>query len=357
MTKGKVCVVGGGPAGLFAAIEAAKRGFSVTLYEMGEIGENIKCAEGFLDSLNILGEPEAGVRFKVREMVVRGKETYTIDMSPINLWMIDRKEWQKYLGEKAQRMGVEISENHPISPDDLERIKKEFRWIIDASGVFSVTSKLYGFKHFYTANSGVTVQYVMEGDFSYLKERILAGIEPHYTGYYWIFPKGPQIANVGMGVLRYKKGMVLRNELERIVEKEGLKSYRILRSFGGLCPIAIPGRIVYDNILLAGDACGLTSPLHCGGIDLACISGMTAAAVIAEDRVSGYKDELWKVIGDKITLERELFEFWDSRGYDTVDALIRRFSRKKKFPYFLMNPTKYSRQLILLLKALKLSRA
>ena len=42
-------------------------------------------------------------------------------------------------------------------------------------------------------------------------------------------------------------------------------------------------RLIYDNILLVGDAAGLTSPLHGGGIDMAVISGEEAAKSIATD--------------------------------------------------------------------------
>lgn len=56
----KLLVIGGGPAGLCAAAEAAGRGLDVTLFEKGRIGENIKCAEGFFDTMKLLGEPSAG---------------------------------------------------------------------------------------------------------------------------------------------------------------------------------------------------------------------------------------------------------------------------------------------------------
>lgn len=42
----KVLVIGAGPGGLCAAIEAALKGFEVNLFEKGKIGGNIRCAEG-----------------------------------------------------------------------------------------------------------------------------------------------------------------------------------------------------------------------------------------------------------------------------------------------------------------------
>lgn len=43
-----IAIIGGGPAGLTAAIEGAKSGFDVTLYEKYKIGDNIRCAEASL---------------------------------------------------------------------------------------------------------------------------------------------------------------------------------------------------------------------------------------------------------------------------------------------------------------------
>ena len=222
---------------------------------MGEIGDNVRCAEGFIDTLNLLEKPEAGIRFKVKEMLVRcSDETYKLDVSPIRLWMIDRREWQRHLADKARSLGVEILENYPVTPDILKKMKDEYLWIIDGSGVIPVTSRLYNFQWFYTKNCGVTFQYLIEGDFTFLHEKILAGLEPRYTGYYWIFPKGTYQANVGIGILKYE-GQVLRHELDRILEKEGLTrdyGYTIKQAIGGLCPNVIPHKVVYDNIILLG---------------------------------------------------------------------------------------------------------
>ena len=70
-----VAIIGGGPGGLCAAIRAAELGLEVDLYERGKIGDGIKCAEGFIDTLGVLERPEAGVLFKVeRALFLFGKE-------------------------------------------------------------------------------------------------------------------------------------------------------------------------------------------------------------------------------------------------------------------------------------------
>ena len=86
----QLLVIGGGPAGLYAALEAAGHGLDVTLFEKGKIGENIRCAEGFFDTMKLLKKPNSGVRFKVEQIIIKAKSTYQIDARKLNLWMIDR---------------------------------------------------------------------------------------------------------------------------------------------------------------------------------------------------------------------------------------------------------------------------
>jgi digeranylgeranylglycerophospholipid reductase len=123
--------------------------------------------------------------------------------------------------------------------------------------------------------------YLIEGDFSYLGENTLkAGYERHYTGYYYIFPKGQNIANVGIGRFHAnKKGRSphLRSEFDRVLRKEGLHRYVIHKKISSFFPSRSVKRLLWENIILIGDAAALCSPLHGGGIDMACISGRIAA--------------------------------------------------------------------------------
>ncbi|MCL6559249.1 MAG: NAD(P)/FAD-dependent oxidoreductase [Firmicutes bacterium] len=294
----KVLVIGGGPGGLFAAAEAVGRGFDVTLMEKGKIGEDIRCAEGFFDVQKLLGRPCAGVRFKVDELIFEVRSTYRIDARSLNLWMIDRRTWQKELSRRAIEKGVRIMENTPVLPNDLKKLKTEYDFIIDASGAPSVTSRALGFSNFYVQNSGKTVQYLVEGDFSHIGNALKVGFLPDFWGYYWIFPmgedeQGRQTANVGIGDFNPLSPRNLRKMLDEIIKKEGLDDgkHKIVKVLGGICPTRMPEKLVCDNILLVGDAAGLTSPLHGGGIDMAVLSGITAARALASpgstDRTGG----------------------------------------------------------------------
>lgn len=319
----RVAVIGGGPAGLTAAIEGAKNGLSVTIYEKYTIGENIRCAEGFFDTLNMLGKPEYGVRFKVQKMELGLKSRYLFPCDDkINIWMIDRCEWQKGLAAEARALGVNIIENFHITKENYKEIASRYEWVIDSTGVPSITSIVYGFNKYYKNTSAFTVQYTLEGDFSDIYGKLKLGIEDGFTGYSWIFPKSQTEANVGIGYFESHKAN-LWDELDRVVEKEGLSSYKRIKKIGGLCPIVKLERLVYDNILLAGDAAGLTSPIHGGGIDTACISGKIAMQSILNNTVDSYENEINRVLEKKLNGEMELRELWKSFTFDDLDYIMK----------------------------------
>jgi digeranylgeranylglycerophospholipid reductase len=322
-----IAIIGGGPAGLSSAIEAAKNGAAVTLFEKGKIDDNIRCAEGFFDTTNTLGKPSYGVKYKVREIVLRLKLNYSFPCGDkINIWMLDRAQWQIALAKEAENLGVKIVENCLVNKEIFQKIAAQNNYVIDASGAPSITSRIFNFNSYYIQTSAVTAQYRLRGDFDFLMGKLKAGFEEHYLGYYWIFPKSSEEANVGIGFYQSNtlrnKNLNIWSELDRVIEKEGLSSCERLHKSGGLCPVRQVNKLVYQNIILTGDAAGLASPLHAGGIDTACISGKIAAQCILNGRVESYKDDLDKALGKKLSGDRALFEIWSSLKYNDMDKIV-----------------------------------
>jgi digeranylgeranylglycerophospholipid reductase len=299
---------------------------NVTLYEKGIIGENIKCAEGFFDTLNLLGKPEYGVKYKVENFILQLRSGYTFPCDDkINIWMLDKGQWLRGLADEARELGVNIIENFRIDKNNLSKITAENDWVIDGTGAPSVTSLAYGFSKFYTGTSGITAQYRLEGDFKALYRNFKLGFQEHYSGYYWIFPRSESEANVGIGILAGDRPN-LWVELDKILEKEKLSSYKITKKLGGLCPFKRPCRLVYDNIILTGDGAGLASPLHGGGIDTACLSGKIAVKSIAENRVGLYESSINKALGKKLSGDKRLFDIYNSLSYDSFEKIIRKLN-------------------------------
>lgn len=328
--KNKIGIIGGGPAGLTAAINGAELGMEVILWEKDNIGENINCAEGYFDSLKQLGPPVAGIKYKVKKIIVEIEKEYILDTDDINLWMIDRKKWQQELAQRARDKGVIIKENTRIRTDDLEELKKEFEWILDGSGIPSVSSHYYNFRNTIRDRGLVAVQYHIKGGFSNFNQTIKGVILKGDFGYGWIFPKSKSLANVGLGIflgLEQKiKGVELYNKLDKFILEQELEG-EIKGKTAGLCPNNIPETLVKENVVLMGDAAGLTSPLHGGGIDLACISASLAIKAIWEGKASNYSDYLKQKIGKKLKFERYLRRLWLRKGREDLDNMVKKVFR------------------------------
>jgi digeranylgeranylglycerophospholipid reductase len=100
------------------------------------------------------------------------------------------------------------------------------------------------------------------------------------SGYAWIIPKGPDTANVGLGVRAgYLKGN-LKEHLQEFCDELG---FEVLSWGGGWIPMGGPVKTMVDGTTLAiGDAAGLVMPSNGGGISQAIISGCFAAEAILD---------------------------------------------------------------------------
>jgi digeranylgeranylglycerophospholipid reductase len=335
MGEARIAIVGGGPAGLAAAIEAAGLGLRVDLFERNRVGDHIRCAEGFVDTMHMLEQPGTGMCYKVDEVLLQVDREYRIGCRGLRLWMIDRAEWQRSLAEVARSAGARLHENTRIDGQAWLDLQRDYNWVIDASGAPSLTSLQHGFRDYYSQYSAYTAQYVMEGDFSRLGERLKFVLFPHYDGYYWIFPKGRDvhgrsIANVGIGLYRDVSisglGNRLWDELDRLNDREGIEG-RVLRRHGGIVPLRLREQLEYGNVLLAGDAAGCASPLHGGGIDTSFSVGKLAARWIAgregqlPDAGMSYSAGVWDLLRPKLLVEEKICSLWSRLDLQTLDAL------------------------------------
>ena len=113
-------------------------------------------------------------------------------------------------------------------------------------------------------------------------------------GYIWIFPKGDDIANVGVGVrgnLSGKGGKLAVDYLNEFVKRK-FPEGKILGLVGGAVPVGygLP-RIVADGIMLIGDAAHHSDPISGGGIANAMHSGKFAAKAAIDGIHSGNVSE------------------------------------------------------------------
>ncbi|MDQ5986605.1 MAG: Thiamine thiazole synthase [Syntrophus sp. SKADARSKE-3] len=327
----KIAVIGAGPGGLYAALAAARQGMETHLFEKGQVGDGVICGECIFDSLGIMKKPGKGLLHRVDDIVLQAEHTYRLAAGRHrNLWMMDRILWQRDLAEQAVEAGVTLHEGINIRAERYRAFTEDYDWIIDASGAPSVTSRAFGFSGDYFRKFMMAYQVVVSGDFSVLLPAIKAVFlrdlpKEVMPGYYWVFPKDEGTANVGVGCSAregHRFDVDLKTLLAGVLEREGLSGQAILKKGGGLIPARILPELVYGRVLLVGDAAGLTSPLHGGGIDLACLSGVLAVEAITNGRpgadlyrrrLIGYLREKSAMEGFVIAKMRTLrFEQWDT---------------------------------------------
>lgn len=315
----RIAIIGAGPAGLSSAIELSKAKNEVIVFEQGLVGENIVCAEGFFDYFGKI-DVELPEKHQIKKLIVEDKETYEIPLpSKGRFYTFDRKKWQKNLADKAKSYGAKIKENIKIEKEDLKKLTKDFDYLIDATGVKGISHFLFSVEDVknYRKYLMPSIQYKLTGDFSKFYESIKVILTNNPPGYFWIFPKkdGDMInfANVGLGLLAKTSSMPnLKKLLIEMIKKE---NFQIPTQKTMASPIPTKRLKQYrcKNIVLSGDALGLCSPLHGGGIDSAYLSGCYIAESIIKNDFSIYENFL-RNTDRRFFIERIFLTLWVKFG-------------------------------------------
>jgi len=340
--KYDVVVVGAGPAGSMAARAAARAGAKVLLLDKRrELGVPVQCGEALaeepLSDLGIKPDPRwiAGEINAVRLISPSGIEVSIAEKSVVHGkvgFILDRKVFDKHLAMLAAKAGADVRVGTLVdgllmdgkkiagikasSFDGRMEVRAEV--VIAADGVVSRVARWAGVNtalkpddiescaQFQMVGIDVKSSEVME---FYFGSKITPG------GYAWIFPKGEEMANVGIGILGNRMQRPAIEYLKNFVDSRSeFKNGRVIEINGGGVPVGGPiPKTVKDNLLIVGDAARQVNALTGGGIDSAMragdIAGEVAAKAVADDEVSEKRlmeyDKRWRKQMEK-RLERYL---------------------------------------------------
>ena len=117
-------------------------------------------------------------------------------------------------------------------------------------------------------------------------------------GYIWIFPKGEDLANVGIGVAMTEKPA--KYYLDKFIEDnpEIFSGASIIEVNSGGIPVGgFLKNMVMNGLVVVGDAACNVNPIHGGGIGPSMMAGKIAGEVIAEALSKGEPtmEALWPI--------------------------------------------------------------
>ncbi|MCL7413395.1 MAG: NAD(P)/FAD-dependent oxidoreductase [ANME-2 cluster archaeon] len=277
-------VIGAGPGGAITASAAAQAGYRVLILERDAVCKS-PCAGYVGLSINIEMPDDCGIKSKISKM-----RTYFPDLSyhdfPLNGFVVDRPQFDQSLVKKAESAGVHIKWKSPL----IDLVPGGVRFpggaasgkiIVGSDGVFSKTSSLLGIKK---QRAAFCAQYHMNGmEPLHNTSEIFFDADYAPGGYVWIYPTGPDSANVGLGITI--SGSKSPHEyLDAFIEESDISGRldgEISKYIAGALPISgLREKLVYDNILLVGDSAGMADPVTGAGINSAMLAGEVAGNVI-----------------------------------------------------------------------------
>lgn len=327
-----IIVVGAGPAGSMAARFAAEQGVSVLMLEKDrDVGYPVRCGEAIskVGVEEFIPSDDKWIAAKISKFsFISPDETEVIIDFGESGYVLDRRIFDYELARTAAEAGAHIIARAYVNGllfDDsgkVSGVKYEYQGeqkevnakvVIAADGVESRVGRWAGLKtHIDFRDMESAVQITAANipiDQNTLYFYFGKDVAPN--GYFWIFPKGHNKANIGLGVsgLIGKKKSA-QSYLNDFMDKH-YPNAPVLTSIAGGVPCSITlDKISGPGIMLVGDAARQVNPLSGGGIASGMIGGKIAGTIAGEaikqnklDHILTY-DKAWN---DRLGKRHETF--------------------------------------------------
>ena len=360
-----VLVVGGGPGGLIAARElmARDRGLSVMLIERDRaIGAPVRCGEGVgSGGLSEFIDPTDApwISRKITKVIFWAPDGTEVRVAEGDVgYVLDRTRFEPALAAEAGRAGVEVligTEATGLQRDGdgwlvaMRGVSREWvvrtRLIIAADGVDGMVARWAGLDTRVPSRD-------MESCAQYLMSNVSVDQDAIYLhfgnnvapgGYAWVFPKGGDSANIGLGVVALRAGgRNARQWLDDYAQSYFPTGIRVSYTVGGVIVHPTIRRTVTDGLITVGDAAHMINPLSGGGIVNAMKAGRLAAKVGADALAAGdlraetlqrYHDAWMEMLGeDHIRFHRlkDALSKFDDAFFDNLARTVNKIAYEKR---------------------------
>ncbi|NWG11328.1 NAD(P)/FAD-dependent oxidoreductase [Candidatus Bathyarchaeota archaeon] len=353
-----VIVVGGGPSGSFTALNLAKLGASVAVFEEhSKIGVPSHCP-GHLSIKGLKKLELYPLSAEIVENIFYGAvfhsskgTSFSVRFSQPVTCVVNRVLFDKYIAEMAEKAGVHYYLNSKVESLIVEDgfvkgvyvrkkgrdEKEEFlaKIVVDAEGISSRFLRLAGL-------SGLNRQMVVNGveaEVENVENVDLNMVEVFFgkdyaSGFYaWLIPKKDGKAKVGLAAkTRNPHELLQKFMLKHPAAEEKLRTAKILHV--AFHPLTLGGPIkkAYSNGFLAvGDAASQVKPTTGGGVVFGMTSARIAADIVYEalkenDFSSGflgrYQRRFEEVLGFDVNVMLRIRKMLDAMSDQKIDDAI-----------------------------------
>ncbi|MEE9573351.1 MAG: NAD(P)/FAD-dependent oxidoreductase [Candidatus Neomarinimicrobiota bacterium] len=328
-----IIVVGAGPAGSMAARYAAEQGVSVMLLEKDrDVGYPVRCGEAISKAgvEEFIDSNEIWIKAHITKFsFIAPDETEVLLQfdSEQEGYVLERRIFDYELAKTAAITGAQILTrvyvNGLLFDDDKvagvkyehngEQKELKAKIVIAADGVESRVGRWAGLKTHIDFRDMECCTQITAANINIDPNTLYFyfGEEFAPEGYFWIFPKGDNIANIGLGV----SGMIGKKKSAQSFLNSFLEKYYpqapILTTIAGGVPSTVTlDKISAPGIALVGDSARQVNPLSGGGIASGMIGGSIAGRIAGEAIIMNNIDHLLtydKAWHDRLGKRHEVF--------------------------------------------------
>ena len=327
MNKIDVAVIGAGPAGAATAIQAARNGNSVVVFDKAPYGRDKVCGDGLtpravgaLNELNIDMSDAHHIRGlrMIANRVERQLEWPGTSRFPGHGAVWPRRRLDAALVDAAEQAGAKIfweteaqpvtSEGRVIGVTAADGSGWEAGLVVAATGAPGQVARTLGATRVEGEPFGLAIRTYVDSPRhadQYLEATLTMrdANGNSVPGYGWIFPAGDGTVNIGVGALSTMKGFkglnlnsLLDIYYQQVQQQWGLGEYKE-RPRAWRLPMTAQKRHG-PGWVAVGDAAGLINPMNGEGIDYGLESGMLAADLFAADPIAA-PAEYDRLVGER----------------------------------------------------------
>jgi geranylgeranyl reductase family protein len=321
-----VAIVGGGPAGLFAARALARAGIGVDLFEEHrEIGEPVHCtgvlAREAFDDFSLSRSPVLNELRTVRFFAPSG-DTVQYSTPAVEAVVIDRAKFDQRLAAEAEEAGARLHRarvtalqvhRHGVTVCTRDSVLHARASILACGASYALQRKL---------GLGMP-QLMLNSAQMELPADEVGPVEVHFGsdlapgGFAWAVPvERPDRTSVRIGVMcEGDAARYFRQILETVRDRWGVRLSSGMQPRQKVLPLGPIARTYADRVLVLGDAAGLVKPTTGGGIYYSLVSAQLAAdtllSALADDdlgqeRLASYEAGWRKRLGRELRWQQIL---------------------------------------------------